>query len=352
MRNIDVFNGDADGICSLHQLRLAEPVDGVLVTGLKRDIGLLARVQGGPDRVVTVLDISLDRNRQDLLRLLSEGASVLYFDHHVAHDVPEHPRLQAYIDASPQVCTAILVDRYLQGRYAAWAVVAAFGDGLRAAAQSLADSVGLDRGQQSMLCQLGEVLNYNSYGETAADVLIHPHLLYGIVHRYEDPFELCAHEPVLAALTNRMDADLALAWCIVPMYEDAHCRVHRLPDAAWSRRVMGTFANRLADREGGSTCVVLKDNGDASLSASVRLPRAMVPEAADDADHFCRRFGGAGRKGAAGVDRLPLPRLDDFLGALRTASQRWAARCTTPAGELRRSTAMPPDAGIDPGRTP
>jgi hypothetical protein len=38
---IDVFNGDADGICALVQLRLAQPVQSKLVTGVKRDIQLL-----------------------------------------------------------------------------------------------------------------------------------------------------------------------------------------------------------------------------------------------------------------------------------------------------------------------
>ena len=41
MTRYDVFNGDADGICSLLQLRLAAPCDAVLVTGVKRDIALL-----------------------------------------------------------------------------------------------------------------------------------------------------------------------------------------------------------------------------------------------------------------------------------------------------------------------
>ena len=44
MTHFDVFNGDADGLCALHQLRLAAPVDSVLVTGAKRDIALLQRV--------------------------------------------------------------------------------------------------------------------------------------------------------------------------------------------------------------------------------------------------------------------------------------------------------------------
>jgi len=40
----DIFNGDADGICALHQLRLEEPRDAELVTGVKRDIKLVGRV--------------------------------------------------------------------------------------------------------------------------------------------------------------------------------------------------------------------------------------------------------------------------------------------------------------------
>ena len=43
MTTIDVFNGDADGLCALHQLRLAEPRESVLVTGVKRDIALVER---------------------------------------------------------------------------------------------------------------------------------------------------------------------------------------------------------------------------------------------------------------------------------------------------------------------
>ena len=44
IRYFDVFNGDADGLCALQQLRLAEPRAAELVTGAKRDIELLARV--------------------------------------------------------------------------------------------------------------------------------------------------------------------------------------------------------------------------------------------------------------------------------------------------------------------
>ena len=35
MADFDVFNGDADGICALVQLRQVEPRDSKLITGVK-----------------------------------------------------------------------------------------------------------------------------------------------------------------------------------------------------------------------------------------------------------------------------------------------------------------------------
>ena len=58
---IDVFNGDADGICALVQLRLAEPKQSKLVTGVKRDIQLLEHLSVQKNDSVTVLDISLKK---------------------------------------------------------------------------------------------------------------------------------------------------------------------------------------------------------------------------------------------------------------------------------------------------
>ena len=130
---IDVFNGDADGLFAAHQLRLAEPGPDParvrLVTGLKRDIGLLDRIDiadAGRLRL-RVFDISLARNREALLRLLDAGAEVRWFDHHHAGDVPAHPRLRLAIDTSPATCTSVLVDREVQGRFRRWAVAAAYG---------------------------------------------------------------------------------------------------------------------------------------------------------------------------------------------------------------------------------
>ena len=79
---IDIFNGDADGICALLQWRLAHPQTSRLITGVKRDIQLLQRAQARAGDQITVLDISLDSNRQALDHLLAQQAQIFYVDHH------------------------------------------------------------------------------------------------------------------------------------------------------------------------------------------------------------------------------------------------------------------------------
>ena len=61
---------------------LARGAAGRLVTGLKRDIGLLEQVQAGPGDEVLVCDLSMPRDPPALQRLLADGARVRYFDHH------------------------------------------------------------------------------------------------------------------------------------------------------------------------------------------------------------------------------------------------------------------------------
>ena len=114
---IDVCNGDADGLCALVQWRLHQPRATRLITGLKREIELLQQVQASQGDQVLVLDVSLRRNRAALLHLLEAGVKVLYFDHHDADALAQHPLthplLQAHIDSASDVCTSLLVDRYL-----------------------------------------------------------------------------------------------------------------------------------------------------------------------------------------------------------------------------------------------
>ena len=316
MRYFDVFNGDADGICALHQLRLADPLDSAIITGLKRDISLLENVPAREGDVVTVLDISLDRNRPALEALLARGVVVHYFDHHFAGAVPEHPLLRTMLDHSGEACTSALVNTYLRGRYAVWAVVGAFGDAFEEAAVEIARPLRLDEARVQLLRELGASLNYSAYGLTEADVLVKPADLYRIVSHYADPFELIDREAVIQRLSlDRMD-DIERAFANVPTHASAAGDVWVLPDTAWARRVSGTFANRLAHLEPKRAHAILTPLSAGGYLVSVRSPRDRAPTAVD----FCRGFpGGGGRATAAGIDRLDAKTLPSFIDAFEAA---------------------------------
>lgn len=82
MHTYDVFNGDADGICALIQLRLPEPAETTLIAGVKRDIALAKQVPTSEPARVNILDVSLDKNRSAVDALLAASSSVFYVGHH------------------------------------------------------------------------------------------------------------------------------------------------------------------------------------------------------------------------------------------------------------------------------
>ncbi|WP_449370297.1 hypothetical protein [Thiomonas sp.] len=316
-RQIDVCKGDADGLCAVVQWRLATPAQAELVTGLKRDIALLDRVQAGPGDEVLVCDLSMQRNRAALLRLLAAGARVNYFDHHLVRNVPRHPHLQAHLDFSHDVCTSLLVDRHLGGRFRAWALVGAYGDNLRGVADAIAASIGLDAAQRERLRRLGEAINYNAYGDDERDVHLAPARLYAIMARYDSPLSFLEHEAIAEHIDAMRQADLARAQAIRPYREDAQGRVWLLPDAPWSRRVIGTFANALAAAQPRRAHAVLRQTTAGDFVVSVRAPL----DQPSGANGLCARFGGSGRAAAAGIDRLPQAALGRFVDAF--AATHW-----------------------------
>jgi peptide chain release factor 2 len=202
MSRYDVFNGDADGLCALHQLRLIEPLDTRLVTGPKREIDLLGRVPVGEAESVTVLDLSMEKNGAALRALLEAGVRVAYFDHHFPGEIPAHPGLSAHLDTRPEVCTSLLVDAYLDGRARAWAVVGAFGDNLNRSARRAAESLGLDALEVERLRELGICLNYNGYGPGIEDLHFAPDALYRRLQPYADPFDFIREEAAFAHLRS------------------------------------------------------------------------------------------------------------------------------------------------------
>lgn len=311
----DIFNGDADGLCALQQLRLEEPRAAGLVTGVKRDQRLVERVQAEAGDELTVLDLNFSDNAAAVERALARGATCRYFDHHTPGPLPEHPNLKAYIDTAPNVCTSLLMDRYLSGRQRLWAVVGAFGDNLVEAAVRAAQPLELDHTELARLHELGECLNYNAYGANIDDLHYPPAELYLTLSPYRDPRHFIFDEPVFDVLRSAYVEDLARAEAVRPHAEGPGYAVYVLPEAAWSRRVNGAYGNRLAQHHPQRAHAVLVACG-ADYVVSVRAPAARPA----GASALCRQFaGGGGREGAAGINRLPERELERFTAAFRAA---------------------------------
>ncbi len=311
MKVYDIFNGDADGLCALQQLRLADPREATLVTGVKRDIALLGRVDACPGDVLTVLDISLERNAEAARRALDAGARILWFDHHAPGEIPSHPAFESRIDTESTVCTSLLVDRYLEGAQRSWAITGAFGDNLGTVAQALAEASGFSAAETDVLRRLGQCLNYNAYGDEVSELLVDPAQLSRRMRPFRDPLAFARDDPTLARLEAAMREDMALARGVTPYSAADGVVVIVLPDEPWSRRVSGTLAHAVA-RDAPDHAHAVLTPGEGAFTVSIRAPLNAPQRAMDVA----KRFGGGGRAGAAGIDGLPQDRMDDFVSAM------------------------------------
>jgi hypothetical protein len=315
MTYYDVFNGDADGICALQQLRLSDPRESVLITGVKRDIQLLERVYAQDGDEITVLDISMDRNRKGLESVLKKEVTVEYFDHHFAGDMVVHPRLKNHIDTSPETCTSLLVDEFLQGKQKMWAVAGAFGDSMDASARRAAEPLKLSDEQLSALRELGILINYNAYGIDLDDLYFAPQELFKKLHPYASPLDFIHDDESFRRLRDGYADDMAKAEGLsAELQNDTHA-LYILPSEHWANRVSGVFGNHLASSAPHRAHALLTRLEKGGYRVSVRAPESKKT----GADELCRHFPtGGGRKAAAGINHLP----DDLYGEFITYFQK------------------------------
>lgn len=314
MSYFDCFNGDADGICALTQLRLADPRESKLVTGVKRDINLLANVEASAGDLVTVLDVSLDKNRQGLERILAAGAHVFYCDHHFAGDIPSHENLDAVINTTSDVCTSLLINKRLKNAFLDWAVVGTFGDNLKKSAHVLAKPLALKEADLAELEALGIYLNYNGYGATVDDLYFAPADLYKLTVQHESAFGFINDDAEsFNILKNGYNGDMLKAAATKPIYDTDSVAVFEFPNEPWARRVSGVYGNDLANSFPARAHAVITQKADGAYQVSIRAPLNNK----QGADEVCRQFEtGGGRTAAAGINHLPeaeLPRLIDVL---------------------------------------
>ncbi|MCK9505176.1 MAG: DHH family phosphoesterase [Porticoccaceae bacterium] len=315
MADYDVFNGDADGICALVQLRQAQPRDATLITGVKRDISLLKQVSAQRGDRITVLDIALEKNIDALNAVLAAGAEVFYVDHHFPGDIPQSPQLATLINEAADVCTSILINGHLNGAFAAWAVVGAFGDNLRKSAEVIARKLALKDTQIEQLENLGIYINYNGYGSDLDDLHFKPDVLYRLVSAYANPLDFIGDSREhFQKLEQGYHDDMAAAQRLQAHRVTPQSAVFILPDEPWARRVSGVYSNDLTNQFPERAHAVLTEKASGNFLVSVRAPLTNKQGAA----RLCKQFPtGGGREAAAGINDLPVEMLAEFIDKLQ-----------------------------------
>jgi len=300
MTAYDLFNGYADGICALQQLRLHQPRQTRLITGIKRDINLFSKITAEKNDEITALDISFDKNREGVQAAIDAGARVFYADHHFAGEMIESDRLEIHIDTNADTCTSLIINKYLNEQFYAWAITGAYGDNLFDSAEALADRFTVSKEDREALKELGTCLNYNGYGFTVDDLVYDPADLFELVRPYENPLdfiEIDAYQKLLTAYHQDIEKTHQLS----ALETRDNGAIYILPDQPWSRRVNGVFSNDLAREHTSRAHAVLVECGVNCYRVSVRAPM----DNKTGADELCRQFeSGGGRKAAAGINQL------------------------------------------------
>ena len=310
MTSYYVFNGDADGICATHQFYLNNQVDYIPITGVKRDIGLLKQIEHASNSDITIFDISVTKNLPYLISILDQNNKVLWFDHHISHDKPQHRNSEYYIQTDADINTSLIVSKQLNIPLSRWAIVGLFGDNMHRPAISLANSIGLNDSQIEALKKVGKLLNYNAYGETIEDLHFHPAEILTKLKPYDEPFAFLRNETLVDDLYQGYKEDLEQihkAKWLTP-------NIVLLPDEKWARRIIGDFAYQLIRDEPEKDFAVLLTMGQ-NYQVSVRASiKSRV-----NAGEFCLQFPtGGGREKAAGINVLPCNDLDNFIDRFNT----------------------------------
>ncbi|MEY8197665.1 MAG: DHH family phosphoesterase, partial [Colwellia sp.] len=173
--------------------------------------------------------------------------------------------------------------------------------------------------QVDHLRTLGVCMNYNGYGASLDDLFYHPADLYRIASQYESPFNFIKNEAdVFSKLKNGYEQDMAKALAIKPIHEREGAKgmaaaIFILPNEKWARRISGVLGNELANRFPNRAHAILteraeKNDGALAYQVSIRAPKIN----AEGADDVATKFGGGGRKGAAGIDVLLKSDVDSF----------------------------------------
>jgi nanoRNase/pAp phosphatase (c-di-AMP/oligoRNAs hydrolase) len=304
----DVFNGDADGIFALAQLRKSNPKVSTLFTGTKRDIGLLRHLVEIKNSTVTVLDISMEKNLSDLNTCLKNNNQITWFDHHQSGTIPKIDLLDANIDTSPKVCTSILVDHHLSGAQRAYAIAGAYGDNLHSEAELMGENLSSE--ELAILKDIGETINYNGYGEKLSDLAVEPKMVYLDLLKFDSPFEFAKHSEVFAKIKKQMIDDAQQMQTTKKIHSSSVGDCLLLPDHPSSARMSGIYSNDLVHANPDRAHAIFTQlKNESGFRISIRSPLNRPYKADTLANLFPN---GGGRAKAAGINCLHETELNNF----------------------------------------
>lgn len=311
MKYYDIFNGDADGLISLHQYRMFFPKKSKPISGVKRDVKLLRHVLNVKKSIITVFDISHRSNADYVESILSNSNKITWFDHHEADYYRPGNNFRMNLDSDPNCCTSWLVDQYIDGAHRPWTLAAAYGDNM----DSLVERINPAFSEHTLkvLKEVGQTLNYNGYGNTIEDLNADPVDVYNDMKQYESPFKYKRDSELYGMIHAQMLKDAADLASSDILYNDTNIDVVLLPDTKAAVRYSGIYSNQLTtDNPNKAFAVLTRVEG--GYRVSIRAPKNAPVGASAVALQFAT---GGGREKAAGINLLPVDEYDKFVGALQ-----------------------------------
>ena len=308
MKHYDFFNGDADGIISLHQFRLQFPRKSELFTGVKRDVKLLRDAVDIKNATFTVFDISLLSNSDYIEGILKNNNKVSWFDHHEPGDTDLGDNFSIRVDADPNCCTNILVDKFIDGLHRPWTICGAYGDNLHEQAEKLNPC--FSEMTMLQLKEIGETLNYNGYGNEESDLTVHPKDVYLDIQKYRSPFQYRKLSEIYNKINTQMKSDETELNSSEILHTSETGNIILLPNTKASIRYSGIYSNKQTTDNPDKAFAILTEINDDNYRVSIRSPKNNPYEASTLALSFPT---GGGREKAAGINELPKTELKKFI---------------------------------------
>src|SRR5690606_30675730 len=146
--------------------------------------------------------------------------------------------------------------------------------------EALLHPLGLSPAEVAELREAGELINYNAYGESEADVLFRPPEVAERMAPFRAATAFLRESGLIAPLREQFRDDQNNMGAVSAEEELPGASLYRLPDAAWARRLGSIFANRAALADPTRATAVLHPLSDGSFRVSIRAPRGRKDAAA------------------------------------------------------------------------